>query len=68
MRILKISNIQHGYINKFTFPKTSFKGEENSNAEQINIDEFFEGNYNDTYNTEYKPIKYEKTTCVHGSQ
>jgi len=61
---LKILNIQ-SYTNKFT-PKISFCHNDNTHKESMDIDEFYKDNFNETYNTEYKPVKYEKTTSVKG--
>ncbi len=61
---MKILNIQ-SYTNKFT-PKISFCNNDSTHKESLNKDEFYKDNFNDTYNTEYKPVKYEKTTLVKG--
>lgn len=63
---MKIFNIQQSYINKFAPAKISFRNNENIHKERIDKDEFYKDNFNDAYNTEYEPVKYEKTTMVHG--
>ncbi len=61
---MKILNIQ-SYTNKFT-PKISFCNNDSTHKESLNKDEFYKDNYNDAYNAEYKPVKYEKTTLIKG--
>ena len=65
---MKILNVQNIYTNKFSTPKISFKSNNDDTHAQERIDrkEFYKDNYNDAFNKEYEPIKYEKTTMVHG--
>lgn len=60
---MKISNIQ--YTNIFT-PNISFKNNSDKVSKDTRRKEFYEDNFNEAYNTEYTPIKYEKTTMVKG--
>ena len=65
LRILSVQNI---YTNRFDVPKVSFKSNRGDTygKERINRKEFYEDNYNDAFNKEYQPVKYDKITMVHG--